>query len=488
MIFLDSFQNDKVLDPFWNKSTKEMSRRLWLPIKTDSVDLDLNSWNGSLKNSMLNSWYSVRIMTKKTPLENFQMTYLQSLQSLLPEIMDCEQVLIKEQEKKKKIKKSKTKKSAEKSKHIQIYPNIEQKQTLKKWFGARRWIYNKCLEAYKSGITTLKELRTRVINNHNFQNDNKWMLEYHYDLRDEALRDLLKNIKSNLEKKIKFQIKFKSKKDMKYHTESVSVLNKHWNKKNNFYSSIFSPKNMKQKREKLPKILKYDSRLLRTPLNEYFISIPEPLQVVNENQVHKRMIFIDPGQKTFLTGYDPSGKVVHWGESDIGRIGRLLHYQSKLQKRIAKESNKKLKRRLRIAMLRMFKKINDLVSNLHKNLIKWLVTNYDYIFIPRLNFHKMKKLNKKSKRKLSSYRHCSFVNRLLEKTREYKNCNVIEVNEAFTSKTCSNCGYQDDFLNNKNVYNCRQCNVKIGRDTNAAKNVMLRYFTKRAKVSFGVET
>jgi hypothetical protein len=34
-----------------------------------------------------------------------------------------------------------------------------------------------------------------------------------------------------------------------------------------------------------------------------------------------------------------------------------------------------------------------------------------------------------------------------------------------------------------NVFNCNDCKLKIGRDSNAAKNIMLRYFTKRAIIS-----
>jgi putative transposase len=72
---------------------------------------------------------------------------------------------------------------------------------------------------------------------------------------------------------------------------------------------------------------------------------------------------------------------------------------------------------------------------------------------------------------------------LFDKTREFKNCKVIEVNESYTSKTCSKCGYQNETLRNNNVFNCNDCKLKIGRDSNAAKNIMLRYFTKRAIIS-----
>lgn len=63
----------------------------------------------------------------------------------------------------------------------------------------------------------------------------------------------------------------------------------------------------------------------------------EPTHEQRENQAPTNsMIFIDPGVKTFITGYDPSGKIITWGENDIGRIARLLHYTRKLQSKIKK--------------------------------------------------------------------------------------------------------------------------------------------------------
>lgn len=135
---------------------------------------------------------------------------------------------------------------------------------------------------------------------------------------------------------------------------------------------------------------------------------------------------------------------------------------------------------MRIAGLRIGEKIRDLVEEMHKKLVKWLCENYSKIFLPRLNFHNFKKLNRVSKAKMAAYSHCCFSNRLLDKTREYPGTEMIEVNESFTSKTCSDCGNQKKDLGNKDTYNCKECGLKIGRDINASKNIMLRYFSKRA--------
>ena len=72
------------------------------------------------------------------------------------------------------------------------------------------------------------------------------------------------------------------------------------------------------------------------------------------------MIFLDPGVKNFLTGYDPSGKVIIFGERDIGRIARLLHYKRKIHSKMSKANHKK-KINLGKAMLTILEKIRNLV-------------------------------------------------------------------------------------------------------------------------------
>lgn len=377
---------------------------------------------------------------------------------------------------------------AEKSKKIRIYPTIEQKKELKKWFGCRRWIYNKCLYYYNNTVKNenrkpkLQELRDKFVKNQNYKTDNTWMLEYDFDLRDEALRDLVKNIKSNEAKEKPFKLKYKSKKEMT--TESISVLSKKWNANDSFYSDIFNKDKLKtSKNEKhlIPEILNYSSRLIKDKIDKYYIAIPEPLKI-SDNQANNKMIFIDPGQSIFITGYDPSGKIITIGKKDVGRIGRLQHYKNKLQGKIDVEKIKHKKYKMKKALLRINENVRNLVNDFHKKTTKFLTTNYNNIFIPKLNFHTCKKLNKKDKQKLASLRHCELVDRLIMKTREIKNCKLEIVNEAFTTKTCSGCGEQKETINKNRVYECVKCGLEIDRDINASKNIMLRYFSKRVVI------
>ncbi|CAK0740755.1 hypothetical protein CCP3SC1AL1_1100007 [Gammaproteobacteria bacterium] len=77
--------------------------------------------------------------------------------------------------------------AAAKSKHIRVYFDKSQRKTLNEWFGVRRYIYNKCLDYInKHQEYTVGDIRTHIINNENYTNENTWMLKYNWDLRDEA--------------------------------------------------------------------------------------------------------------------------------------------------------------------------------------------------------------------------------------------------------------------------------------------------------------
>ena len=385
------------------------------------------------------------------------------------------------------------KEQAEKAIKYRIFPTKSQRETLSKWFGVRRYIYNKVLyyirnlDQVKFKMPSKKELRAKFINNNNYENVDKWVLDYDYDLKDEALQDLLKNYKSAIAKfkkdKKPFKIKYISKKDDS--KQSISVLAKKWNI-SGFYSQIFNSKLLRCEKE-LPDKLPATSRIIRTKTNKYYICIPLPLdktKKISPPITNKKAIFLDPGTKHFLTGYDIDGKVITLGDFDVARIGRLIHHRNKLHSKINKDKTIRHKQRykMKIALLRLNEKIGNLVDDYHKKITKWLCTNYNYIFLPRLNFHKIKKMTKREKAKLVAFRHCDLVNRIINKTREYTNCRLIEPNESFTSKTCCKCVTIKEDLKNANVHNCSNCKASILRDMTGCVNIMLRYLTKRANI------
>ena len=474
---LDSIGKDQGCSPFWNLFTKVLSERLLLVTRTDCADSGASSSSGCLKNIMSNSWFSTQIVTPTTQLENSQRIFWQSLLSLLQEITDLELEPIDEN-------------VVKRTKKIKLKPTKQQKRVLDQWYGISRWVYNKSVELYRNGtlkkndkgiLIPIKDHRALLINNCNFENENQWMLNYDYDLRDEALRTFRKNVISNLKKKKPFQMKFKSRKrDFK---DSISVLQKKWNKTRGFYSNIFSPKHM-MSTEELPDKLPTDTKLTKTILGEYTIGITENTNIIPKVKAQiEKVIFIDPGVKNFYTGYsmdmkEGKSEMITIGKGDIGRIARLLHHKHKLQSKEKKTTSKKQKKSFKKAFFRISKKIKNLIDELHKKITNYLTREYDAIYLPKLNFHNCRKLGKRSKEKLATFRHCALFDRIQMKTRENQTCRLYEVNEAYTSKTCCKCGSIDKDLGNKNIYNCKECNVNIERDYNGAINILLRYVTK----------
>jgi putative transposase len=72
--------------------------------------------------------------------------------------------------------------------------------------------------------------------------------------------------------------------------------------------------------------------------------------------------------------------------------------------------------------------------------------------------------------------HASFRDRLYEKAREYEDTHVLRnVNEAFTSKTCGQCGKLNHSLGASKVFKCGECEYQCDRDFNGARNILLRF-------------
>ena len=94
ILVLDSISKEKALTPFWSPLSKEISKKLSLPIKIDYAGLDLNLSNQSLESIMGKSWFS---MTKtKLQTKNLRRTSLVSSQYFPLNYMGGEVVEIKE--------------------------------------------------------------------------------------------------------------------------------------------------------------------------------------------------------------------------------------------------------------------------------------------------------------------------------------------------------------------------------------------------------
>ena len=127
---------EKALEKYWTLQSKEISKKLWLPTKTDCVELDSNFLNNSLPNfPMQKSWFSTKVTVPLT--KNWQKISLQSSlfsQPLSTDVKDTNQ------EKKEKLTTMKLR---------IFFPKEENKQLLNTWFGMSRYTYNNTLISLK---------------------------------------------------------------------------------------------------------------------------------------------------------------------------------------------------------------------------------------------------------------------------------------------------------------------------------------------------
>jgi len=238
--------------------------------------------------------------------------------------------------------------------------------------------------------------------------------------------------------------------------------------------------------------------LIRTRNNKYYLCLLSPLKMVHENQMPtfsdeqvKRgagIIALDPGERTFVTGYDPSGKIheVGWSgnKSDYGRIHRLCLVHDSLQSRCMSDPNTTHQSRYRLqrAMRRIRIRIRNLVDELHKWLAKWLCENYNIIILPHYQTSQMlmksrRRIGSKTARAMATWAHTRFKNRLLEKTREYSWCACLTADESYTSITCNHCGYLNNRFTSK-VFRCASCHQTSDRDAHGARGILIRFLSK----------
>lgn len=496
---VDSISRGHTLTPFWTESSKEISNNWLSPIGTDYVALDSNSSSEFVRPLVQKSWFSAQLKIPKetSTAQNCQKICSASSRCLSQKIMDTVPLKVVDEKsesekpmKKRRVESKKQKPQPEKDQKlpagkaikVRLYPNSEQKSTLAKWFGTARWTYNKCLDVIEKEKVPKKkkDLRAKCLNSENFTDEKtKWVLETPYDIRDEAMNDLLKAYTSTFARgDEKFKMKYKTKKDP---TQSIAILNKHYGKPKRVYSFLANIKSA----ERLPSTLDYDSRLIMNRLGHYYFCIPKPLQPKLDNQQLGGIVAMDPGVRTFQTCYDGSGLVAEFGKNDIGRIYRLCHYHDDLQSRWSQpEVNHKKRYRMKKAALRINLKIRNLVDELHKKLSNWLLTNYQVILLPKFETSKMirrgqRRIRSKTARAMVTWSHYKFQQRLLSKAREYPNCRVYIVTEEYTSKTCGSCGHLHQKLGGNKKFKCpnARCKTICDRDVNGARNILLKFLT-----------
>ena len=78
-----------------------------------------------------------------------------------------------------------------------------------------------------------------------------------------------------------------------------------------------------------------------------------------------------------------------------------------------------------------------------------------------------------TKRLLGVFQFYKFKQRLIEKCKN-TGTQLMLVDESYTSKTCTNCGWLHSKLGSNKVFVCKECKLTIDRDVNGARNICLK--------------
>ena len=156
-------------------------------------------------------------------------------------------------------------------------------------------------------------------------------------------------------------------------------------------------------------------------------------------------------------------------------IDKLIEYDKKTTKLRANIQKNKLKPTRSKRYKKLMSKVRSYLKNEINRVINRIIAIYKpkEIVIERLNFQSPK-LSKKLNRILQTFGKGIISSKLNQLEEEYR-IRVTEINPAYTSQTCSNCGYvSPKNRKSQSVFICEFCKKKQNSDVNAAKNILLR--------------
>jgi putative transposase len=295
----------------------------------------------------------------------------------------------------------------------------------------------------------------------------EWAKEVPYQIKAIAVKDAcnaVKRCKTAFNRTGRFyEAKFRSKRNP---SQSIFIPKSAVNTDHGMYYTILG--NLKNY-ESYPQP-QGDCRLILES-GRWFVCVPIAADTTTENQ--GRVVAIDPGVRTFATFYSPEscGKL---GTGDFSRIQRLCHHLDDLISRMSKAAHKQ-RYKMKQAAKRMRWKIRDLIDELHHKTALFFVRNFDVILIPKFETSEMsqklgRKIRAKSVRSMLTFAHFRFQEFLKFKASEYGKV-VVNVNEAYTSKTCSWNGVIKEIGGAKFI---RDGSIVVDRDYNGARGIFLR--------------
>jgi putative transposase len=442
----DSISKGKDCKPYWNDLCAAISLRLLLPVETDFADSDLNYLSSWSNKTVAQSWFSATLSI--APNRSLQPIFSPSFMSSVAECTDSGNM-------------------ARKSKKIRVYMGKAQKALINQWIGVSRYVFNQTIAYLKQPDTRAnwKAIKGDILNALP-----EFCKAVPYQIKSIAVKDACKAV-SNA--KLKFKktgqvqdVRFRSRKNpvQSCYIPKSAVSSK------GIYHTILGGVSLK---EALPKGFG-DCRLVLA-YGQHHLTVPHESSREQVESQDIRVVAIDPGIRTFATFFSETS-VGEIGKGDFSRIQRLCHHLDDLISRISK-ANCAAKKRMKLAASRMRLKIRNLIDELHHKAARFFVSNFDVILLPTFETSQMakrgsRKIRSKSVRSMLTFAHYRFKQFIKHKAFEFGKT-VLDVNEAYTSKTVSWTGEINQRLGGAKFVKSADGQV-MSRDRNGARGIFLR--------------
>ena len=232
--------------------------------------------------------------------------------------------------------------------------------------------------------------------------------------------------------------------------------------------------------------IEHDCRFYRKN-GKYYISIP--IKKENKkpelNKTNLNYSGVDPGVRTFMTSFGNIGCFEY--EHRYKLLKKLKKKKDNMKKRIKEQKQntqkektvcdaeeKGRKKVTKRNFVRLENKLKNHTEELHWKTVHDLLKKNDVLFYGDFKSHEIVRKGKNwvLNTDVNQLKFYQFKMRLIEKAKELGKT-VIPTKEHFTTKVCSFCGSLNDPGKSK-IYTCRECSIIVGRDVNAAKNILLK--------------
>ena len=125
--------------------------------------------------------------------------------------------------------------------------------------------------------------------------------------------------------------------------------------------------------------------------------------------------------------------------------------------------------------MKLYTIIKNRVDDMHWKIIKYLTNNYKNVLLGNMSSKSIVKkktsvLSGQAKQLVMMLGYYKFKQRLQYKCK-INDVNFKYVNESYTSKICSMCGWKNDNLKGNKTFSCEECKYVIDRDYNGCRNI-----------------